>query len=95
MLSIFPSGRFAKSSPAMVIMRPSSRVVRTTSTSRTPLAFISGRCASYFFAVQGITETTKMSSGRLPIFSAKYVLATAPNICCGDLHVEMLGRMSG
>ena len=56
--------------PACWIMRPSSRVVSTTSTSRTPLAFISGRCASYFLAVQGMTETTKMSSGFLPIFSA-------------------------
>ena len=56
--------------PACLIMRPSSRVVSTTSTSRTPLAFISGRWASNFLAVQGMTETTKMSSGFLPIFSA-------------------------
>ena len=52
-------------------MRPSSRVVRTTSTSRTPLEYISGLWDSYFLAVQGMTETTKMSSAFLPIFSAK------------------------
>ena len=45
-------------------------MVSTTSTSRTPLSFISGRCASNFLAVQGMTETTKMSSGFMPIFSA-------------------------
>ena len=70
MLSIFSSGRPLKSMPACWIMRPSSRVVSTTSTSRTPLEFISGLCDSYFFAVQGMTETTKMSSGFFPIFSA-------------------------
>ncbi len=52
--------------PAAWIILPNSRVVSTTSTSRTPLAVISGRWHSYFFAVQGMIETTKMSSGRLP-----------------------------
>ena len=56
--------------PACLIIAPSSRVVSTTSTSRTPLAFISGRAASNFLAVQGMTETTTMSSGFTPIFSA-------------------------
>jgi len=56
--------------PAWVIIAPSSRVVRTMSTSRTPLAVISGRAASNFFAVQGMTETTTMSSGLTPILSA-------------------------
>ncbi len=45
-------------------------MVSTMSTSRTPLSFISGRAASYFLAVHGMTETTTMSSGFTPIFSA-------------------------
>ncbi len=56
--------------PAAWIILPNSRVVSTTSTSRTPLASISGRWHSNFFAVQGMIETTKMSSGRLPSLSA-------------------------
>jgi len=68
--SIFSSGSARKSMPAWVIIAPSSRVVRTMSTSRTPLAVISGRAASNFFAVQGMTETTTMSSGLTPILSA-------------------------
>ena len=44
MLSICPSGSAVKSMPAWRIMRPSSRVVSTTSTSRAPLAYISGLC---------------------------------------------------
>ena len=35
-----------------------------------PLEFISGRCASNFFAVHGMTDTTTISSGLRPIFSA-------------------------
>ena len=51
-------------------MAPSSLVVRTKSTSVTPLAFISGRWASNFFAVQGMIETTTMFSGFTPILEA-------------------------
>ncbi len=40
---------------------------------------------SLFFATQGIIATEKISSGFLPIFSAKYDFITAPNICIGDL----------
>ena len=36
-----------------------------------------------------------MFSGLTPSFLAKYVFATAPNICCGDLAVERLSTMSG
>ncbi len=68
--SIFSSGRLRKSMPACLIIAPSSRVVSTMSTSRTPLSVISGRAASNFLAVQGMTETTTMSSGFTPIFSA-------------------------
>ena len=68
--SICSSGRLRKSMPACLMNAPSSRVVSTMSTSWTPLSFISGRAASYFLAVQGMTETTTMSSGFTPIFSA-------------------------
>ena len=33
-------------------------------------------------------ETTNILWGSMPIFSAKQLLATAPNICWGDLAVE-------
>ena len=36
---------------------------------------------SNFFAVQGMQDTMKISSGLIPIFFAKYVLYIAPNIC--------------
>jgi len=68
--SIGSSRSARKSIPAWVIMRPNSRVVSTASTSCTPLAFISGRWASNFFAVHGITATTTMSPGFRPIFWA-------------------------
>ena len=52
------------------LMSASSRVEITMSTSRTPLGANSSRDASYFFARQGMTETTMRSSGLTPIFSA-------------------------
>jgi hypothetical protein len=58
--------------PAPRIMRASSRVVSTASTSRQPSAeAISGRCASYFLAVQGMMDTTKILAGSSPSFRAK------------------------
>ena len=66
-----PSGRASKSRPAWVIMRPSSRVVRDTSTGMQPLGSrCSSRRTSYFLAVQGMTDTTTMSWGSMPICSA-------------------------
>ena len=66
------SGRALKSMPAILIMRASSRVVRTTSTSWWPEARISSeRVISYFFAVQGMMEVRWMRAGSRPIFSAK------------------------
>ena len=61
---------FMMSMPACLMREPSSLVVRTMSTSWTPLSFISGRAASNFLAVHGMMETTTMSSGFTPIFSA-------------------------
>ena len=52
------------------IMRASSRVVRETSTVRMPLTTISGRWASNFLEVHGITATTTMFAGSMPVFSA-------------------------
>ena len=66
-----PSGRCSKSRPAWVIMRPSSRVVRDTSTGMQPLGSrCSSRSTSYFLAVQGMMDTTKMSWGSMPACSA-------------------------
>jgi iron only hydrogenase large subunit-like protein len=42
----------------------------------------SSRWHSYFFAKQGITETTTRFLRSTPILSAKYDFAIAPNICC-------------
>ena len=65
-----PSSRLGKSMPMVRIMRASSRVVRTASTLGLPPFCISGRWHSYFFAVQGMTETTNISLGSTPILSA-------------------------
>lgn len=43
----------------------------------------------------GIADTKKISCGSQPIFSAKNVLTTAPNICCGDLQVDRFSVISG
>jgi hypothetical protein len=56
--------------PACVIIAPSSRVVSTMSTSARRCRSSPGRAASYFLAVHGMIETTVMSSGFTPIFSA-------------------------
>ena len=69
-LSKSPSGRRVKLMLASLIMRASSRVVMTTSTSARPLWPSSGRAASNFLAVQGMTETTAISLGSMPAFSA-------------------------
>ena len=62
-----PSGRWSNIMPAWVMSRASSRVVRDTSTGMQPLASrCSGRLTSYFLAVQGMTDTTKMSLGSMP-----------------------------
>ena len=66
-----PSGRWSKRMPARWIIRASSRVVRDTSTGMQPLAMrCSSRWTSYFLAVQGMMDTTKMSLGSMPVFSA-------------------------
>ena len=66
------SGRFARSMPACLIMRASSRVVRVTSTSFWPEAYMSSlRLFSYFLAVQGMTETEKILAGSTVAFSAQ------------------------
>ncbi len=62
--------RELKSIPASLIIRASSRVVRTASTVGRPSMNISGRVISNFFAVHGMTETTYMFFGSTPIFSA-------------------------
>ena len=48
-----------------------------------------GLPASNFLAVHGIIDTTTIFFGSIPNFSARYVLQSAPNIPCGDLHEEM------
>ena len=55
----WPSSRARNSMPDCLSMRASSRVVRATSTSLKPEAYISSvRDSSYFFAVQGMIDTT-------------------------------------
>ena len=54
-----------------------------------------GRAHSLFFAMQGMIDTTNIRWGSMPVFSAKYVLATAPNICWGDLAVDRQSTYSG
>eukprot|EP00049_Salpingoeca_infusionum_P008210 m.133497 g.133497 ORF g.133497 m.133497 type:complete len:81 (-) comp13944_c5_seq1:1347-1589(-) len=53
------------------------------------------RCASSFFAVQGINDTTRMRLASTPIRFAKTVFATEPNICCGDRVVDKCGMRFG
>ena len=74
----------------------SPRVVMTTSTSLSPQAsFRLGMSASLFFAVQGMTEITRILWGSTPIRSAKKLFATAPNIAWGDFAVERFRLYSG
>jgi len=86
------SGRY---SPNCRVMTASSRAVSTWSTSANPESVISGRPASNFFAVQGMRATDTTSAGSTPARPAYQALMSAPNICCGLLHVDMLGRNSG
>ena len=90
-----PSGRLTKLMPARLTMRENSRVVSATSTSGYPEAFWSSRFVSNFLAVHGMIDTTKISLGSIPFFLAYQVFAIAPNICCGDLQLERLGKRSG
>src|SRR5664280_2025772 len=48
-----------------------------------------------FLARHGIIDTTTISLRLIPILSAKYVLAIAPNICCGDFAVDGTSLRSG
>ena len=67
-----PSPRMlTKSMPADLIIQASSRVVRTMSVSVRPFVSSSGRAASDFLAVQGITATLRIFCGSIFIFSAK------------------------
>ena len=81
--------------PAARIILPSSRVVSTTSTSRAPLASISGPLA---FELLGRAGHDRGDEDLLRL-QAQLVgvvgLGQAPNICCGDLQVDRLGSMSG
>ena len=44
-----------------------------------------GSAHSAFLARQGMMETEKILDGSTPSVCAYQLLATAPNICCGDL----------
>jgi hypothetical protein len=43
----------------------------------------------------GITETTAMSSRRMPRAPERYSFEREPNICCGERHVESWLTNSG
>ena len=71
-LSAGSSGSEAKSMPAALIMRASSRVVSTTSVSWVPVALMnSSRAISCFFAVQGMIEVTWIFVWSTPFLSAQ------------------------
>ena len=74
--------------PKESIMRPISVVVRTKSTSGLPSTLNLSSWASYFFAVQGMMETTTMSLRSLPIICGMASFMVAPNICCGERQEE-------
>ena len=65
-LSKSVSGSWPKERPTYLMSLMSSRVVSTMSTSCRPSRPISGRAASNFFAVQGMTDTVTMSLGSMP-----------------------------
>ena len=90
-LSNSSSGKFFQVIPARLIIFANSRVVITASTS----FGISFLALSYFLAVHGMTETTKISFGSNSCCLAKYDLIIAPIIMCGDLHEETFGMTSG
>nr|WP_211338713.1 hypothetical protein [Georgenia muralis] len=84
-----------RSMPRWRIIFAASRVVRAMSTSGRPSRESSGRAASNFLAVQGMRETETTSAGSRWLASAYQVLMSAPNICCGERHVDMCGSRSG
>jgi len=69
-LSKFVSAKSSNSIPAILNNLTSSLVVRTASTSCIFFSANSGRSDSNFFTVHGIIETTYISSGFSPVFSA-------------------------
>ena len=80
--------------PASRIIWMSSWVVMTASMVSLPSGRRnSGRMASYFFAVQGMTATLKIFFPGC--FWAKCSLITEPNICMGLRQVEMFSKSSG
>ena len=86
---------FDYQSHIILINLASSLTVRTESTSLIPFRIIPSRRASNFIAIQGVTETEKISSGLTPIWSATRVLTKTPVICWGDFTVESCGISEG
>src|SRR5450756_1318331 len=80
---------------ACLINVASSLVEIEKSTSGLPSTENSALWHSYFLARHGIIDTTTISFRFIPILSAKYVLAIAPNICCGDFAVDGTSLRSG
>ena len=81
--------------PMELIIRPISTVVRTKSTSGSPSVLNLSSCASNFLAVHGMMDTTTRFFFFISSCSGSVFLATAPNICCGDLQLETCGIISG
>ena len=88
------SGRRVKSMPLRLIMRASSRVVMTASTSGMPSTFSCSRSFSNFFAVQGITDTTKIQdlsvTANIVLPSANFALIVKNGVilCEKDAQLE-------
>ena len=93
-ISIASHGICAKSIPASLIMRITSVVVSTKSTSCSPSVLCSGRRISAFLAVHGMIDTTTVFLVSFLLFRASS-FKTAPNICCGERQVEIFARSSG
>ena len=85
----------ARSTPSRRSRRANSRMVSTTSTSGTPLRPSCGRAASCFFAVQGMTDTTRTRAGSMPMRVGSQLLASEPRQACGERVDDIIGRMSG
>ena len=81
--------------PSELIMRWTSLVVTTMSTSCLPSTLNFGSWASNFFAVQGMMETTTRSSRLQPSCSGRTFLAMEPNMACGERQLERCGIISG
>ena len=58
----------------------------------TPSLWNSSGFASNFFAVQGMMETTTMSSLLDPQCAGEHSLESAPNICCGERQDGEMGQ---